>query len=36
MTARNKIRTFSGTHEFDPTVLVDTNAHECDRDMSRF
>jgi hypothetical protein len=28
MTARKKIRTFSGTHEFDPTVLVDTNAHE--------
>jgi hypothetical protein len=26
MTARKKVRTFSGTHEFDPTVLLDTDA----------
>jgi hypothetical protein len=26
------IRTFSGTHAFDPTVLVDTDADDCDAD----
>jgi hypothetical protein len=28
MTGRKKIHTFSGTHEFDPTVLLDTDAHD--------